>query len=73
MSKTPKVRLRFMFHYRSFPERRLVPLPPSAGPEATKAQPQGCNKSSTFADEGSLHLTVREGEGKCGELLDSAG
>jgi hypothetical protein len=37
----PKLRLRFMFHYRSFPERPLVPLPPSAGLEAAKAQPQG--------------------------------
>jgi len=63
--ETPKVRLRFMFHYRTFRETRPELLHSSTALRALESAAPGCNKSRTPADKASITLTVLDDEGKC--------
>src|SRR5882757_1175917 len=64
-SKTPKVRLRFMFHYRALPERGLKPQRSSTALRASESAVFDRNKSRTLADIVSFTLTALDDEGKC--------
>jgi hypothetical protein len=71
-SKTPKVRLRFMFHYRTLTERRLKPQRSSTALRASESTVFDRNKSRTFADKVSFTLTAFDDEGKCSRMLPNA-
>ena len=64
-SKTLKVRLRFMFHYRTLPMRHLTPQHSSAALRVSESAVFDRNKSRTLADKVSFTLTVIDGEGRC--------
>src|SRR6187402_480507 len=71
-SKTLKVRLRFMFHYRTFAERHEKQPRSSTALRASESAAFGCNKSRTLADKVSFTLTALDDEGKCCRILPCA-
>ena len=71
-SEILKVRLRFMFHYRTLPERHLMPEHSSAALRASESAVFDRNKSRTLADKVSLTLTAFADEGKCDRMLPCA-
>jgi hypothetical protein len=71
-SKTLKVRPRFMFHYRTLPERRLKPQRSSTALRASESAVFDRNKSRTLPDKLSITLTALDDEGKCSQKLACA-
>jgi hypothetical protein len=71
-SKALKVRLRFMFHYRTYLRRRLKPQRSSTVRRASENAVFDCNKSRTLADKVSLTLTGFDDEEKCSRMLSCA-
>ena len=66
------MRLRFMFHYHTLPERRLEPLHSSTALRASESAVFDRNKSRTLADKVSFTLTALDDEGKCCRMLPCA-
>jgi len=71
-SETLKVRLRFMFHYRTLPKRHLTPQHSSTAPRASESAVFDRNKSRILADKVSFTLTAFDDEGKCDRMLPCA-